>query len=173
MRIELESLARTDGRFAQTFEPEQFALSDERVCLVQPATVTGQLRQSQGEITVSGHVSARVQVECARCLKMVELPIETNFELDYVTPQTYEASPAAELKTDDMSLSIFDGEALDIDELFDEQIMLTLPSRVLCNENCKGLCPVCGGDRNTNACSCELTQIDPRWRALKELVNGK
>lgn len=173
MRIELESLERTDGRFAQTYEPGQFLLSDERVRLLQPATVTGNVRQSQGEIAVSGHVSARVQVECARCLKMVEVPIEANFELDYVTPQTYEASPAAELKEDDMSLSVFDGEALDIDELFDEQIMLALPSRVLCNEKCKGLCPVCGGDRNATACNCESTEIDPRWSALKELVNGK
>lgn len=173
MRIELESLERTDGSFAQTYEPGQLALSDERVRLAQPATVTGIVRQSKRQVSVDGKVSSRVQVECARCLKLVEVPVETKFSLEYVTPQAYEASSTAELKDDDLALSVFDGEALDIDELVDEQIMLTLPSRVLCDEGCKGICAVCGVDRNLIDCGCESTEIDPRWRALKELVNGK
>jgi uncharacterized protein len=173
MRIELESLEGTDGRFAQTYEPGQLALSDNRVHLAQPATVSGRVTQSKSQIIVKGQIGALVQVECDRCLRFVEVPVETRFSLEYVTPQTYEANPAAELKEDEMGLSVFDGEALDIDDLVGEQIMLSLPSRVLCKENCKGLCPVCGEDRNLADCACESTEIDPRWRALKELVNGK
>jgi uncharacterized protein len=173
MRIELDSLEGTDGRFAQTYETEQLALSDERVHLAQPAKVTGRIKRANREVVVKGHISSRVQVECDRCLKFVELPVETSFNLEYVTPQTYEARRAAELSENDMTLSVFDGEAIDIDELVGEQILLALPSRVLCEETCKGLCPVCGGDRNLADCACESTEVDPRWRALRELVNGK
>jgi uncharacterized protein len=173
MRIELESLEGTDGRFAQTYEPGELALSDERVRLAQPANVTGRITRAKGQTVVTGQISSRVLVECDRCLKLVDLPVEAKFSLEYVTPQTYEARPAAELSEDDMALSVFDGEAIDIDELVGEQILLALPSRVLCQETCKGLCPMCGVDRNLSDCACESTEIDPRWRALKELVNGK
>jgi uncharacterized protein len=141
--------------------------------LTEPATVTGLVTRANRQITVNGQVNTRIEVECARCLKAVEVPVKTEFRLEYVTPQTYEATPAAELDGKDMALSVFDGQAIDIDELVDEQIMLALPSRVLCQEACKGLCPVCGGDRNVANCTCESTEIDPRWSVLRELVNGK
>ncbi len=170
MRIELENLADTGGRFAHTYEPGQLILSEDRVQLADAATVTGRVTQRKTEISVTGQIKARVRVECDRCLNLVELPVETTFSLDYVTPQTYIANPTAELSEDDMDLSVFDGEALDVDELVGEQLLLALPSRVLCQETCKGLCPVCGGDRNLAQCTCESKEIDPRWSALKELA---
>ncbi|HKZ03661.1 MAG TPA: DUF177 domain-containing protein [Pyrinomonadaceae bacterium] len=173
MRIELESLEGTDGRFAQTYEPGQLTLSDERVHLAQPAKVTGRIRQANGQVVVKGQISSLIQIECDRCLKFVEMPVEATFNLEYVTPQTYETRRAAELSERDMALSVFDGEAIDIDELVGEQLLLALPSRVLCQEVCKGLCPVCGADRNLADCACEPSEVDPRWTALKELVNGK
>ena len=93
--------------------------------------------------------------------------------MEYVTPETYEATNQVELNESDMQLSVFDGEAIDLDDLVREQILLTLPSRVLCEDDCKGLCPVCGSDRNIVSCQCETNEIDPRWKALRELVNGK
>jgi uncharacterized protein len=173
MRIELASLEGTDGRFAQTYEPGQLSISDERVRLAQHLTVTGRIRQSQRKVEVQGQFSTTVQVECDRCLKPVEVPVSSEFELEYVTPETYSATAAAALEEGDMSLSVFDGEGLDIDEIVGEQLLLAAPSRVLCTEACKGLCPECGVDRNLNSCTCESREIDPRWGALKELVNGK
>jgi uncharacterized protein len=106
-------------------------------------------------------------------LKPVDVPVNAEFRLEYVTPEAYAASSAAELEERDMSLSVFDGDAIDIDELVVEQLLLALPSRILCQEDCKGLCPVCGNNRNLKECSCESAEVDPRWGALKELVNGK
>jgi uncharacterized protein len=122
---------------------------------------------------VKGQFSTTAQVECDRCLKPVDVPVTAQFNLEYVTPATYAASPAAELEETDMSLSVFDGETIDIDELVGEQLLLALPSRILCREDCKGLCPECGNDRNLQDCRCETAKVDPRWGALKELVNGK
>ncbi|PYS67386.1 MAG: hypothetical protein DMF69_23170, partial [Acidobacteria bacterium] len=54
-----------------------------------------------------------------------------------------------------------------------EQILLAVPSRSLCTENCKGFCPTCGADKNAGDCGCDEKDIDPRWAALKNLVDGK
>jgi uncharacterized protein len=172
MRIELASL-ETDGRFAHTYEPGQLALTDERVQLSQPLVVTGRVRRSQKTVEVDGQFKTTAQVECDRCLKPVDVPVSAEFSLEYVTPEAYAECSAAELEERDMSLSIFDGESIDVDELVGEQLLLALPSRILCSEDCKGLCPQCGTDRNVKECRCEAAEVDPRWGALKELVNGK
>jgi uncharacterized protein len=173
MRLELASLEGTDSKFAVEYQPGQLTLSDERVGLAQPLSASGRVRQLKGKVEVTGQISTHAQVECDRCLKLVEFPVDAKFNVEYVTPQTYEASPAAGLSETDMSLSVFDGKVLDVDELVGEQLLLAVPSRVLCQDSCKGLCPVCGNDRNLKHCACESTEIDPRWGALKELVNGK
>jgi uncharacterized protein len=173
MQIELASLEGSDGGFAHTYEPGQLALNDDRVHLSHPLTVRGRVRQLGGKVEVQGQVNAEVEIDCDRCLKFVQTPIDTNFTVEYVTPQTYQASAGAELSESDMAVSIFDGEAIDVDELVSEQVLLVVPSRVLCHESCKGLCPMCGNDRNQSNCNCETVEVDPRWGALKELINGK
>ena len=78
-------------------------------------------------------------------------PIST---LEYITGSDYESSEVAELTEDEMSVSVFDGEAIDVDEIVKEQILLAVPTRMLCREDCKGICPECGTDRNTGECNC-------------------
>jgi uncharacterized protein len=106
-------------------------------------------------------------------LKSLSLPVSNTFEVEFVTPDIYRAGQAAELLDGDLSLSVFEGEVVDIDELVREQLLLSLPAQVLCREECKGLCPVCGGDRNLTDCKCQEAETDPRWAGLKEIVNGK
>ena len=97
------------------------------------------------------------------------VPIAASFDLDYVPASEYEAERLAELEADDLAVSVFDGEVIDIDELLREQVILALPSRALCREDCKGLCPVCGIDKNLKDCECESHPVDPRWTALNGL----
>ena len=169
MRIELENLEGGKGDFAHVYQPDDLNPIDERVQLKEPAAVTGKVRVAANEVFVNGHVDTRVQVECDRCLQPVELPVNTDFALDYISGAAYESSPAAELTEAEMSLSVFDGEAIDIDEIVKEQVLLAVPSRMLCREDCKGICPECGIDRNTGECSCVTNETDPRWAALKNL----
>ena len=71
------------------------------------------------------------------------------------------AGTGRELLSADMGLAAYEGDAVDLDELVREQITLALPSRRLCREECKGLCPKCGADLNAAECSCERGEIDP------------
>jgi uncharacterized protein len=169
MRIELENLEGGKGDFAHVYNPDELNPVDEGVKLTAPATVNGRIRLAGNEVFVNGHVDTRTQVECDRCLKMIELPVNADFELEYITGTEYESSEVAELTEAEMSVSVFDGHALDVDEIVKEQILLAVPTRMLCREDCKGICPECGVDRNTGECNCETKEIDPRWAALKNL----
>ena len=169
MRIELANLEGGKGDFAHVYNPDELNPVDERVRLTAPATVNGKIRLAGNEVFVNGHVDTRTQVECDRCLKMIELPVNADFELEYITGTEYESSEVAELTEAEMSVSVFDGHALDVDEIVKEQILLAVPTRMLCREDCKGICPECGTDRNTGECNCETKEIDPRWAALKNL----
>jgi uncharacterized protein len=169
VRIELENLEGGKGDFAHVYQPDELNPVDERVRLTAPAAVTGKVRLSGNEVFVSGHVDTRAQVECDRCLQPVEAPVSADFALEYITGSEYESSEVAELTEAEMSVAVFDGEGLDVDEIVKEQILLAVPTRMLCREDCKGICPECGIDRNTGECSCGADNIDPRWAALKNL----
>jgi len=170
MRVELENLEGGKGEFAHVYQPDELNPIDERVNLIEPAATSGKVRVAGNEVFVNGHINALVQVECDRCLQPVELPVNTDFALDYISGAEYESTAAAELTEADLSLSVFDGKAIDIDEIVKEQILLTVPARTLCRDDCKGICPECGIDRNTGECSCVTDNTDPRWAALKNLT---
>ena len=172
MRIELENLEDGKGSFAHTYQPEELNLVDERVRVTEPIIVNGRIRSSGIEIQVSGRVETKVNVECDRCLKMIELPVSAGFKLQYITGQDYESSRAAELTTDEMGLSVFDGDAIDADEIVREQILLSVPDRALCDENCRGICSICGTNLNNASCECTSSEVDPRWEALKKLKSN-
>ena len=170
MRIELENLEGGKSSFAHVYQPEDLNPLDERIRLIAPVAVKGNIRLAGTEVQVNGHIDTRAQVECDRCLQQVELPVSADFALEYITGSAYESSEAAELTEAQMSVSVFDGEAIDVDEIVKEQILLAVPSHVLCREDCKGICPECGIDRNTGQCACAKNDIDPRWAALKNLT---
>lgn len=173
MRIELAGLENGKGTFAHAYAPGELVIEDERVQLLIPPTVSGEIREKGSRVDVRGRLAARVQLECDRCLKPVELPVDSRFKLEYVTSEDYQAQPVVELTEEDLDLSVFDGEAIDLDELVTEELLLAIPDHVLCSDNCKGICPVCGKDRNSVDCSCETKEVDPRWAGLKDLVNSK
>ena len=169
MRIELANLDDGKGEFSAKYEADQLELEDERVRLSSPVTVEGRVKRRGAEVLVSGHIEGKLAIGCDRCLKPLELPINNDFELEYVTDSDYETSHAAELNEEEMSLSVFDGVGIDVDEIVKEEVLLAIPTRLLCRDDCKGICSVCGVDRNITNCNCETSDIDPRWDALKSL----
>ena len=173
MLVELASLERQGGKFAHNYGPGELDLIEERISVAVPPRVTGRIQRSDSKVTVSGEITAELQLECDRCLKALLIPVSNVFRVEYVTTDVYQASQNAELLDEDLSLSVFDGEVFEIDELAREQLLLSLPAQVLCREDCKGLCPVCGGDRNSTDCKCQQVEIDPRWAGLKEIANRK
>jgi uncharacterized protein len=173
MRIELDKLESNSSNFAHVYEPEELTLDEEHARLIEPPEVQGRLNRRSHEVQLRGTVRARAEVDCARCLQSVEMPIETSFDVKYISSDDYRATETVELQEEDLSVAVFEDATIDIDELVREQVLLALPTRALCSEECKGLCPVCGANKNRQSCACESALIDPRWGALKNLVNGE
>jgi uncharacterized protein len=173
VRIELATLEGAKAEFAHSYAEGELVLVEDRLRLMRPPTISGQIRREGRRVHVKGRLDARVQVECDRCLALIELPVDSRFKLEYVTQEDYQAQQIAELTEDDLDLTVFDGEVIDIDALVTEEVLLAVPDHILCRDNCKGICPGCGADRNSVDCGCETVETDPRWAGLKELVNGK
>jgi uncharacterized protein len=168
MRLELENLAK-DRRFAHTYQSHDLSLEDADLRLIAPAEVLGELRRKGDEVELIGSLTTTLETVCARCLKPVAIPFSADFDERFVTAVSWRGEEQHELVSDDLNLSILDGTAIDLDQLVCEQLLLAKPAQTLCREDCQGLCPVCGADRNASACKCETQQVDSRWEKLKDL----
>lgn len=156
--------------FEQTYDAISIDLDDEAAQPVGPIEVKGTAIRSSGIARVKGSLRANLEIACSRCLQPSDFELDTPFEIDFVTIENYgAASHETELNSTDLSLSVYDGEQIDLDEIVREQILLNLPMQELCKVDCAGLCEKCGANKNTNPCNCETKEIDPRWSALREL----
>ncbi|CAN5666840.1 DUF177 domain-containing protein [soil metagenome] len=173
MRVELARLDNNAGTFSHEYAAGELVLDDDGVVLAAAPQVSGHISRTEQKVVVEGEFAAIAELECNRCLQPVEWPVSSDFRLEYITAEVYKLLETAELAPEDLTLSIFDGEFIDIDGMVREQLLLAIPTRAICQENCKGFCPVCGAARNVSDCSCSALEIDPRWTGLKELVNGK
>ncbi len=170
MRIEVENLTATGKPFIYTYRPEQLPLDDEDVSLSTEAVVEGVASRKRDDVFLRGTIKAGLEVACGRCLTAAPLPVDIAFDAAFA-PSTagVETPDNAELQDDDLRLSFYEGDAIDVDELVREQLLLALPTRMLCGEECKGLCPDCGANLNTGDHVCEKRAVDPRWAALADL----
>ena len=170
VQIEVEKLTAEWEHFSHTYSPEELSLDDEQARLKSGAEVAGRASRKRDEVRLLGTIRAGVEVDCDRCLKAVEVPVEVEFETSFLPAASAEgATDNVELQAEDLAVSVFEGEAIDVDEVVREQILLALPTRLLCGEECRGLCPTCGADLNQAHCSCERRETDPRWAALASL----
>ncbi|HEX8141686.1 MAG TPA: DUF177 domain-containing protein [Pyrinomonadaceae bacterium] len=169
MRIELDKLEGKSSALAHAYEAGEIVLDEENARLTEAPQINGRITREGQEVRLAGTITARAEVDCDRCLKSVSVPIETRFDVNYVPATAYYVDETAELKEDDLSLSVFDGEVIDVDELVREQVLLAMPPRMLCVDECKGLCPVCGADKNSENCACQSSETDPRWAGLARL----
>jgi uncharacterized protein len=168
MRIELENAEEPGGRFSQTYKDEELAFDESELRLVEPVQVKGRVRRDSGQVNITGELHTKVAIACGRCLKEVQLPIDVEFTERFARTVSWRNEEHHELGTEDLDLGLVD-EAIEVEDLVKEEILLALPAHVLCSENCKGLCPNCGADRNLEDCGCESRQVDTRWEKLKDL----
>ena len=106
---------------------------------------------------------------CARCVEPVHTPLEGNFDLIF-RPAGADSDPGERSITlDETEIGYYEESGLSLEDVVREQVLLSLPSRTLCNADCKGLCPHCGQNLNKGTCNCGPI-ADPRWNALSELA---
>lgn len=122
--------------------------------------------EKDGEVVlVRGRLRARVPQQCGRCLEPYTATVEPQVDARFV-PSPPRRGEELELCAEDLETDVYDKGVVDITGLLETETTLLLPMKPLCREDCHGLCPVCGGNRNVAACRCEVHPADPRWAPL-------
>ena len=118
------------------------------------------------KLHLSGGISLEVEIPCARCLDPVPTPLQIRFDLE----EDMQLSEEARIQALDESYYLH-GYNLDVDKLVCGEALLCWPSRVLCRENCAGLCKVCGQNLNRKTCDCDRTDLDPRMAKIRDIFS--
>lgn len=121
------------------------------------------------DIRVAGGFSARLELACARCLEPISRDVAKNFDLLY-RPQGIDAGrEELSVTAAEAEVGYYQGQGLLLEDVLREQILLALPLKAICREDCRGLCPHCGSNLNLEQCQCAEPLEDPRWEALKNI----
>jgi len=114
----------------------------------------------------AGSLAATVPQLCGRCLAGFDLTVSPSIEARFV-PSPTGRGDEQELGADDLETDVYDQGTLDLSALLETETSLALPMKPLCREECRGLCPICGENRNTTACACQERAPELRWEPLK------
>jgi uncharacterized protein len=109
--------------------------------------------------------STRATFVCSRCL----MEFETSIHLNWV--EQFTDVEHRVIETDEQEIHLIEGNELDLDPYIREALLLHIPYAPICQEDCKGLCPKCGVNKNVVSCNCQIETIDPRLAKLQELLN--
>ena len=131
----------------------------------------GRLYRTGADVYFNGHVSARLKLECSRCLAVFNFV--ANSDVSAVFLPDHEGEQKKTGGTDDTEARLYDGYELDMFAPLRDHVALAVPMRPLCDEECKGLCPDCGTNLNKETCSCCGSAIDPRLAVLKKLLTNR
>ena len=124
------------------------------------------------DIRLRAHFAGRFELLCARCLEPVEQELAGDFDLIFRPVGVDAASGEHAISEDETEIGYYEESGLRLEDAVREQVLLGLPGRTLCSEDCKGLCPSCGVNRNTTVCDCSEKPSDPRWNALAGLAQA-
>jgi uncharacterized protein len=126
-------------------------------------------QQDSRTIRVQGKIDGVAAGRCARCLAPASERIQKDFDLFYYPMEMIARSEEIQIKRDDTELGFYEGRGLELNDVVCEQLLLWLPMRALCDENCPGVCPTCGSKIGSAECGCQENLNDSRWDTLRQL----
>jgi len=127
------------------------------------------IRRTGQRYVVEGRIKGGLILRCDRCIEAFHFDLRTEFRI-FLAPHPEIKEEEIELKEDDMSVVFVSGEEIELDEIVRSEIYLSIPMKVLCKEDCAGLCPVCGKNLNKGRCDCKKETGHPAFSKLRELL---
>jgi len=177
MLIEIRELELQPVDFDQEFAPAAIDMGSE-VVQKGPLHAAGRaqlVEEHRGkhktikDIRLNGELRASLELPCARCLEPVAQDVKREFDLLYRPLGADAGKEELSVTGAEAEIGYYQGEGLLLEDALREQVLLALPLKVICREDCKGLCPHCGKNLNLEPCSCAEPAEDARWSALKEI----
>ena len=172
MIISLRQLELGRVHFDERYTLKQLGIEEPGLELPEGLRVSGDAELASAAL---GEIRLRVKFEgtgkavCDRCLEPISIPLSASETLMYQPADTELAEGEIEVDEEDAEIGYYEGDGLDLADVAREQVLLALPMQKLCREDCQGICPACGANRNETHCQCETKQVDERWAALKNL----
>ena len=123
---------------------------------------------SLNEVRVRGNLSVKVAASCDRCLEPARFPIDRQFDLSYWPAGEEPTDGEIALDERGSEIGFYEGNGLELNDVLREVVLLALPMQLTCREDCKGICPSCGQNRNLQSCDCHAAAEDDRWSKLKQ-----
>ncbi len=177
MEFKVSELEREPIDFSLELAPGAVDLGDE-AAQVGPLATSGRaevLHEHRGprdivaDIRLRGSFKGKFEVPCARCVEPVEIPLGAEFDLIFRPAAADTEATERSITAPETEIGYYLKDSLLLEDVLREQVLLSLPVRTLCKPDCKGVCPRCGENRNSQACTCEVGPSDPRWEALSGL----
>ncbi len=168
MLVEIENLTIAPRDIEASFTPDETELGDDALRLSSDVKIKAAASRRRTEVHLNGKLTTSVEVNCDRCAEIVAIPVNQTFDAVFIAANEDAQDEVRDLAAEDLSVSTYEGETLDLADFAREQILLALDTRILCRENCKGLCPDCGANLNEETCACRDAKIDPRWAGLAQ-----
>ena len=177
MFLDIQELERHPLDFEEEFPPDVIDLGGEARQRT-PLKTSGRaelVEEHHGkhqiikDIRLRGRLSAGLELECARCLEPVRQDVTREFELLYRPLGTDAGRDELSVTDAEAEIGYYQGDGILLEDVLREQVLLALPLKVTCREDCRGLCLHCGKNLNQDKCSCNVPMEDPRWAALREI----
>jgi uncharacterized protein len=134
----------------------------------EPLYVNLSIIREYDHIRATGRVETTFILNCSRCLSSFRLEIDSPFTIFFMKDEGLGQDEDVELAEEDLITATYDGDEIDFTDEITEQVLLSIPIKPLCSEDCRGLCPNCGADLNETACSCSQNRNNLHFNALKD-----
>jgi uncharacterized protein len=159
-------------RFDETLQPGQIEFASENLEQASPLHAVGSaelLKNSGGEVRIQGRYTVELGAPCDRCLGDAHFSLDAGFDLFYQPMSAIARDEEIEIDEGEAQIGFYEDGGLELEDVLREQVLLALPMQRVCSGDCKGICPVCGKNRNQSACDCRTSTGDDRWGALRKL----
>ncbi|MGD0844017.1 MAG: DUF177 domain-containing protein [Geobacteraceae bacterium] len=138
-----------------------------------PLRIDLTLAREYDHIRGNGRVETRMALNCARCLAEFRINIDSTFTIFYMRAAELADDEDVELAEEDLITATYEGDEIDFTAEIAAQIILAIPLKPLCSEDCRGLCPTCGAELNVAECACVRNDVNFKFSPLKDLkING-
>jgi uncharacterized protein len=171
MNLDLTQFRQPETDVSRRYDPEAFEGRTREFRIVEPVELQFKVHKDKDRYRLVGTVKTVLEHACSRCLEPFRQPVDSHFDIRYLSQTENTGEEENEVEEDDLSDAFYRDEQIDLQHLMEEQFYLALPMKPLCREDCKGLCPNCGTNLNVATCDCQVRWEDPRLAGLKALMN--
>jgi uncharacterized protein len=169
MRLDLTRIHSQPEHYQRVYAAEQFAEDADALRVVAPVSLEFDISKDKEHFRLVGTVTTVLELPCGRCLEPFTRPVDAHFDLRYQPHTHNKGEGEREIEEDDLSTAFYENDEIDLGQLMREQFYLSLPMKPLCQDDCRGLCVVCGTNLNRGTCQCTRAWEDPRFAPLKSL----